>query len=119
MARDWRLGIVLLYAVVTAAAMATMGDPQSLIWYALAIPFMLVAVAPVALLCLLRKWPLTNGIGAAIAAAFGMWAYADTAWGSGSDAQDGLVFLVVPVLQCGFVAAWLGLTALFHRLRTD
>ena len=116
MAARWRLMLLAVYAVVTAAAMIAMGQPDTLKWYLLAVPFFLWAMAPVAWLCLRRKRPLASGIGAAVCAAAGAAIFGSTAWLPPVDAQAGLVFVFLPAYQFAFALLWVAALAIIARL---
>ncbi|NVD45129.1 hypothetical protein [Qipengyuania atrilutea] len=114
--RDWRLAILTAYFAVSAAAMIQMGQPDTILWYAVSILFLLWVLAPVAVLCLIPLWRRLAGIGAAISAIFGAWIYIDVAFIPPSDAQDGLIFLFLPIWQFCFVVLWLAAIALYRWL---
>ncbi|WP_338241442.1 hypothetical protein [Aurantiacibacter hainanensis] len=115
MADHWRRLILSCYLALTAAAMLYMGRPDHWDWFVLFVPFLLWALAPVALLCLLPFAQTSNGIGAAISAAVGALVYIDTAWIPPSDAQDGLIFIFLPIYQLAFALLWLALVALIRK----
>ncbi|MDG6080191.1 hypothetical protein E3U23_13430 [Erythrobacter litoralis] len=93
-----------------------MGDPDRADWYPVAIPLLLWTVLPIAILCLQPYRPRASGIGAGISAMIGALIYLATAWSSTGDPLDGLVFMMLPVMQLGFALLWLGGVALYYRL---
>lgn len=118
MGRTPLLILTAAYLLLCLAAMVHMGQPDAWEWYLLAIPFLLWAIAPVASFLLMSRYRVADFIGAALCAAFGGWGYIDTAFLPPSDAQDGLVFLVVPVVQFIFALFWRALVAVVAHCRT-
>ncbi|MBX7542089.1 hypothetical protein [Qipengyuania sphaerica] len=108
MARDWRLGILAIYALATLGLMMDAGEPDQLWWWPLALLFLLWAVAPIALLCITQGHVTAKGIAALAIAAFGLWAFVQTMYIAAPDAQGGLIFLFAPLLQLGAALACLG-----------
>ncbi|TRD11740.1 hypothetical protein FGU71_07585 [Erythrobacter insulae] len=105
--------VTAIYAAIVAAIMTNQGDPDSIGWFALAIPFLIVAIAPVGLASFMDSTQTAWTLAAAIAALFGLWGYIDTFYIGRPDAQGGLVFFIIPVLQfagIGVFAFLLGLS---------
>ncbi|MXO63392.1 hypothetical protein [Qipengyuania oceanensis] len=112
MARDWRLGLLIAYAVAVFAMMVHAGQPEDIAWFGTAALFLLFAIAPVALLCLTRSDARAKGIAAAVIALGGLFLYVDALYIADPDPQSALVFAVVPVLQLAasaivMLALWL------------
>ena len=116
MSRDWRLAILVSYAVAVFAMMVDAGQPEDIRWFALAVPFLLFAIAPIAMLCLTRSDARIKGIAALLIALAGLLLYVDTLYIAEPDAQSALVFAVVPVLQ--FAGAAMVMLALWLWRRT-
>ncbi|MBX7501584.1 hypothetical protein K3181_09030 [Qipengyuania sp. YG27] len=113
---DWRIAILAAYAALTFIAMAEMGSPQAASWYALSVPFLVLAILPVALFCLGSSHVVPKGLGALVIALSGALIYLHTAWFAAPDAQAGLVFLLVPLLQFAAAVIWLGLVHVTGKL---
>ena len=116
MAKDWRLAILALYGAFVLWIMVHMGQPDGIGWWLTSIPFMVWALAPVALLCLLRSHPIAHGIGAIAVAALGAYFYIETAFLAAPDAQAGLIFLFAPVVQLGLAILWFGAVYLWAKV---
>ena len=102
MAKDWRLVVLVGYAIAIAYLMVDAGRPDTPGWFGIAAVFMVFALAPLALLCLTRSHRTVKGIAALVLGAAGLWAIADTLYVAQLDAQSALVFVIVPALQ------WIG-----------
>lgn len=113
---DWRTVVLAVYAAVVFGAMLHMGSPREASWYALSIPFLCFAILPIAWLCVGAKSSMLKGVGALALAAVGTIIYVDTAWFAASDAQAGIIFVVLPLYQLVAAAIWLALVRVLARL---
>ncbi|UVI39364.1 hypothetical protein [Qipengyuania spongiae] len=104
---DWRIAILAVYALVVGFVMVSMGRPSEAGWFLMSIPFMLLALAPVALLCFGKRRATAKGVGAIVVAILGVAAYYHTAFIAAPDAQGGLVFLFAPLYQFMLAFVWL------------
>lgn len=64
------------------------------------------ALLPIALFCIGSEHPFANAMGALFAAGFGVIGYLHTFFFAQPDALNGLVFLILPILQLGLVVIW-------------
>ena len=103
----WRWWLLAIYALVVSVVIIEMGRPSDLSWFVLSIPFLLWALAPVALLCFGPGLRVARLIGAVLVCVLGALAYVHTAFVAKPDAQGGLIFLFAPVYQFGIAVLWL------------
>ena len=118
-AKDWRLGILGIYAVAVGAIQIWAGKPddlESAIWIT---GFWAFAVLPIALLCLSTHHILIKGVAAIIVAAYGLYAYTDSMFGlfgAKPTSTSALIFIFLPIYQ---LAAALALLALLWIIRFE
>lgn len=98
MVLDWRLAVVAAYTIGLAAILADLDSP----WSPVSLGTMVVAILPIALLCLWRGLTLVKGFGAIVIGGAGLGLIYHGLYVVPPDPQSVLVLFFVPVLQ--FVA---------------
>ena len=95
----FRWTLLSVYGLALASIMVQAGEPTSLEWWALFIPFFAWSIAPLAvpLLLPLRSWLIVLGTGAI--AAHGWYTYEQQMFGPGARSTSGIVFVFLPIYQ--------------------
>lgn len=113
----FRYGLFGLYTLAVMFFMFGESSAQVELWRMVTlIPFVLFAVAPIALLCFVPLYRDAQLIVAVPIAAFGIWAYYETIYVAAPDAQSALVFVFAPFWQFILAGIALAIIAIGDRL---
>ncbi|KWV95124.1 hypothetical protein [Erythrobacter sp. AP23] len=107
-ARDWRLAILAVYTLAVLGFMMSIVSSGGVWLWELYLAIIAWAIAPVALLCLVKRFRIPCAFAAIALSGFGIWAYYNTFIASAPDAQMGLVLVFVPLWQLIAAIAALG-----------
>ena len=115
-AKDWRLSILAIYAVVLFGLFLDLGAVDEPRWIVFSLMYLVFGIAPFLLLCLSRGWVMLKGMTALVLAVGGLAILAYGMYGGALDALRPRLFAIVPALQ--WVGAMLVIVVLLVRRRT-
>ena len=120
MRAEWllRLAICATYAAIILALMIDVGTIDDASMAIFAALFYVWAIAPVALLAVLRSLGITTAIGAILIGAVGVYYYWRALYGPDIDPQSGLILIFFPIYQFAGVVACAVLAAVISSAST-